>query len=295
MKPPPFEYRVPETLEEALDLLGEHGWDAKPLAGGQSLVPAMNFRLAAPALLVDLRRIGGLAGIRDEQEGLAIGAMTRQRSLEQSGRVAELAPLLHETMPFVAHPQIRNRGTLGGSVAHADPAAEIPSVLLALGGRFRAASRDRPDGRWIDASDFFLGLFTTALAPEELLVEIFVPALRPGTGVAFREISRRHGDYALVGAAAVVSLDEAGRCEDVRLALLSVGDGPLAPAAVPESLAGERPTGEAIAAAAAAVAAEIDPPGDIHASADYRRHLAEVLTRRTIGLAAERARTRPAA
>ncbi|MDX1623539.1 MAG: xanthine dehydrogenase family protein subunit M [Gemmatimonadota bacterium] len=290
MKPPPFEYRAPDSLGEALDLMGEHGWDAKPLAGGQSLVPAMNFRLAAPAILVDLQRIDGLAGIRETDGGLAIGAMTTQREAERSDRVAGLAPLLHEAMPFVAHPQIRNRGTVGGSVAHADPAAELPAVLLALGASFRAASRDEPGGRWIDAADFFQGLFATALSPEELLVEVAVPAPAARSGAAFDEFSRRHGDYALAGVAAVVELDEAGRCADARATLLSVADGPFVAEAVPATLAGEEPTGEALADAAAAVAAEIDPPSDIHASAEYRRHLAEVLVRRTLGRAAGRAR-----
>jgi CO/xanthine dehydrogenase FAD-binding subunit len=210
--------------------------------------------------------------------------------VERSAPTAERAPLLHETMPYIAHPQIRNRGTMGGSVAHADPAAELPAVMLALEARLRACRRDEPDGRWIDAGEFFTGLFATALAPDELLVEIALPPLPPRTGWAFREISRRHGDYALVGVAAVLTLDEAGLCERCPIALFSVGDGPVLARAAAAALAGEAVTDEAIRAAAAAVQRDIDPPGDIHASTAYRRHLAEVLTRQALVCAAARAR-----
>lgn len=291
MKPAPFEYRAPETLDEALALLAEHGADAKPLAGGQSLIPAMSFRLAQPAVLVDLRRIGDLAGIEAAGDGgLAIGTMTRQRAAERSAAVAERAPLLAETLPSIAHPQIRSRGTVGGSLAHADPAAELPAVALALGARFRIASSS--GRRTLDAADFYVGLLETAMTAEELLVAVELPPPPPRTGWAFRELSRRHGDYALVGVAAGVTLDGAGRCETARLALLSVGDGPVAAARATAALAGEEPTREAIAAAAELAAGEdIDPPGDIHASADYRRQLARVLVRRALTAAAERART----
>lgn len=295
MKPAPFEYRSPRTLDEALDILAEEGEGARILAGGQSLVPAMNFRLAAPAVLVDLNRVPELShiresdgGLKDGTGGLAIGAMTRQREVERSPLVAARAPLLHETMPFIAHPQIRNRGTVGGSVAHADPAAEIPAVMVALGARFRASSRREPGGRWIDAGDFFTGFFATALAPDEILVEIETRPPRPGSGAAFCEIARRHGDYALVGVAAVVTLGADGRCEEARVVLLSVGDGPVSAPSVGRALDGESVTEAAIAAAAAAVLEDIDPPGDIHASAAYRRHLAEVLTRQTLARAADR-------
>ncbi len=296
MKPAPFEYRSPRTLDEALEILAEEGEGARILAGGQSLVPAMNFRLAAPAVLVDLNRVPELSYIRESDGGLenvgglAIGAMTRQREVERSPLVAARAPLLHEAMPFIAHPQIRNRGTVGGSVAHADPAAEIPAVMVALGARFRASSRREPGGRWIDAGDFFTGFFATALAPDEILVEIETRPPRPRSGAAFSEIARRHGDYALVGVAAVVTLGADGRCEEARVVLLSVGDGPVAAPSTGQALAGEPVTEAAIGAAAAAVQRDIDPPGDIHASAAYRRHLAEVLTRQTLARAADRGR-----
>ncbi|HUP18676.1 MAG TPA: xanthine dehydrogenase family protein subunit M [Gemmatimonadota bacterium] len=293
MKPPAFEYRAPETLEEALALLAERPEDAKPLAGGQSLVPAMNFRLAVPALLVDLNRVAELDWIREADGGVSFGAMTRQRAVERSELVAERAPLLSETLPHVAHPQIRNRGTIGGSVAHADPAAEMPAAMLALGARFRAARAGTPEGRWIEAAEFFTGLFGTALEPGELLVEMEVPAAPARTGWAFREFARRHGDYALVGVAAGVTLDEAGRCARTRIALLSVGDGPVAARAAEAAMEGEAPTNEVVRAAAEAAAAEIDPSSDIHAPAEYRRHLTRVLVDRALTAAAGRAGEEP--
>lgn len=289
MKPAPFEYHRPESVEEALDLLAEHGWEAKLLAGGQSLVPAMNFRLAQPAVLLDLNGIGSLAYLREDGSTLRIGAMARQRAAERSDAVARLAPLLAETLPFVAHPQIRNRGTVGGSVAHADPAAELPAVMLAL--RARIHLRGPGGVRSLAAEEFFTGLFGTALEPEEILTEVEIPAPEPGSGWAFAEVSRRHGDFALAGVAASVSLDGSGRCREARIALLSVGDGPVLAAEAGEALRGAEPSEEAVRAAAdAAARRDVDPPSDIHASADYRRRLVEVLVRRTLPRAFERAR-----
>ena len=287
MKPAAFEYFAPGTLAEALALLTRHGGDAKPLAGGQSLIPAMNFRLARPAVLVDLNRVAALAYVRAESGGVAIGAMTRQRTVERSELVARAAPLLAEAMPSIAHPQIRNRGTVGGSIAHADPAAELPAVMVALEARFRA--RSVAGERSIAAREFFKGMLETALAPDELLVEIALTPLPPRSGTAFLEVSRRHGDYALVGVAAVVTLDRAGGCRAARIVLLSVGDGPVLAAQAAALLVGQAPSDELLRAAAAAVARDIDPPSDIHASAAYRRHLAAVLTRRALERAFERA------
>ncbi|MGH7700624.1 MAG: FAD binding domain-containing protein [Gemmatimonadales bacterium] len=288
MKPAPFAYHRPATLDEALALLAEHGGDAKPLAGGQSLIPAMNFRLARPTTLVDLNRIGELAYVREAPDGLRLGAMTRQRAAERSEAVERAAPLVRETLPFVAHPQIRNRGTVGGSLAHADPAAELPATFLALDARFGA--RSRAGERWIAAGEFYTGLFATALAPDELLADVLIPPLPPHTGWAFDEVSRRHGDYALAGAATVVALDQAGRCATVRIALLSVGDGPVLAREAAAALVGNAPTDEAIRAAAEAAAdRDIDPPADIHASAAYRRQLVRVLVRRTVTRAFARA------
>src|SRR5438876_2265709 len=188
MKPAPFDYFAPGTVDEALALLAEHGDEAKPLAGGQSLIPAMNFRLARPGALVDLNQIAELSYVRSQRDGLVIGAMTRQRTVERSEEARRVAPLVSEAMPFVAHPQIRNRGTVGGSIAHADPAAELPAVMLALEARFRA--RSRAGERSIPVAEFFKGMLETALAPGELLVEIAVPALPARTGTAFLEMAR---------------------------------------------------------------------------------------------------------
>ena len=290
MKPAPFTYHAPKTLDEALAHLATYGYEASVLAGGQSLVPAMNFRLAQPSVLIDLNRIPALAYVRPGDDGgLLVGAMTRQRAVERSPLVAERAPLLHETMPHIAHPPIRNRGTLGGSIAHADPAAELPAVMLALDARFRLRSQKAE--RWVAARDFFVGMFFTAREPEELLVEIALPPMLPRSGWAFREVARRHGDYALVGVAALVTLDERGQCRQARITLLSVGEGPVEAQEAARLLLGQEPTPEAVRAAAEAAATrDIDPSGDIHASAAYRRHLARVLVTRVLSQAFERAR-----
>ncbi len=285
MKPPAFTYHRPASVDEALDFLGRHP-DAKPLAGGQSLVPAMNFRLAQPAVLMDLNRIDALAGIAPADGGLRIGAMTRQRAVEKSPLVSTRAPLLAEAMPFVAHPQIRNRGTVGGSLAHADPAAELPAVMVALQARLilKSASAERN----VEAERFFTVLFATALQHGELVTAIEIPAAPAHSGWAFEEVARRHGDYALVGVAALVTL-EGGRCTGARVALLSVGDGPVLSSGAAAALVGLAPTAAAIRAAADAVNAAIDPPSDIHASAQYRRQIARVLTQRALTRAFARA------
>jgi carbon-monoxide dehydrogenase medium subunit len=292
MKPAPFRYFQPRSLDEALALLAEHGDEAKPLAGGQSLIPAMNFRLATPAVLVDLNEIRDLAYIRNGAGGVRLGSMTRQRVVERSPLVAEHARLLTETMPHVAHPAIRNRGTIGGSLAHADPAAELPAVMLALNATFAITSK--MSTREVASDEFFVGLFTTVLGPGELLTEIRIPAAAGRTAVAFQEISRRHGDFALAGVAAAVSVDDGGRCAGARIALLSVGDRPLLAEHAAAALAGEMPSADAIRAAAdAAATRDIDPPGDIHASARYRRQLTNVLTRRVLERAFARAAELP--
>ncbi|HEX6289324.1 MAG TPA: xanthine dehydrogenase family protein subunit M [Herpetosiphonaceae bacterium] len=288
MKPAPFEYHAPTTRDEALALLAEGGFDAKVLAGGQSLVPAMNFRLARPALLIDVNRIDDLSGIRPADDGgVSIGALTRQRAVERSPLIAERLPLLAEAMPHIAHPQIRSRGTIGGSLAHADPAAELPALSLALDARLRLQSQQAE--RWLPAAEFFLGILTTALEPEELLVEIAIPALPPRTGTAFDEVARRHGDYAMAGAAAVVTLAEDGTIAESRLVLLAVGDIPVPIRSVTQALRGAQPTEDAIRAAVESIDAEIDPPTDLHATAAYRRYLVKNLARSTLLRAVERA------
>ena len=281
MKPAAFAYHCPHTLDEALALLAEHGSDAKPLAGGQSLIPAMNFRLATPALLVDLNAVPELGYISQASGALRLGGMTRQRAIERSELVARTAPLLSHSIRFVAHPAIRSRGTLGGSLAHADPAAELPAAMVALDATITARSRER--SREISAADFFTGLFSTALTPGELLTDVSIPPPAARTGYGFDEISRRHGDFALAGVAAAVTLDDNGRCAAARVALLGLGDRPLVATHAAQVLEGQRPSPDVIRAAAEASAAEdIDPSSDIHASSRYRRQLAAVLIRRVL-------------
>ncbi len=288
MKPAAFDYEAPETLGAALELLHEHGSDAKLLAGGQSLIPAMNFRIVQPTLLIDLNRVSELAGVSRSDGELRIGAMTRQRSVERDPLVEERVPLLHEAMAYVAHPQIRNRGTLGGSLAHADPAAELPVVARLLDARLRVQSKDGE--RWISAPDFFRGMFTTDLAPTEILIEIAFPPMPERTGWAFSEFARRHGDYALLGLASSLTLDENGVCRRARLVYLNAGDGPVEAQQAAGELEGEVPS-EAVFEAAANLAAdnEIEPFGNVHTTAEYQRHLARVLTKRALRVAAGRA------
>ena len=280
MKPAAFDYFRPASLDEALALLAQHGGDAKPLAGGQSLIPAMNFRLATPSVLVDLNAITEIAGIR-AGNGVQIGAMARHREVERHADVAMMAPLVALALPWVAHAAIRTRGTIGGSLAHADPAAELPAVMLALEATF---TLKRAGGeRTMPAAEFFTGLFSTAVEAGELLTEIAIPQARPRTACAFDEFSRRHGDFALAGAAAVVSVDEHGRCAAAKIGLFSLADRPVLAEHAVRLLVGERPTADAILAAANAAAADdIDPTSDIHASSRYRRRLAAVLTRRVL-------------
>jgi CO/xanthine dehydrogenase FAD-binding subunit len=255
MKPAPFDYYAPTTVEEALSHLAEHGYDAKVLAGGQSLVPMMNFRLIQPSILVDLNRIPDLAYIRpDENGGLRLGAMTRHRQVEVDPLVARRMPLLHETMPHIGYPQIRNRGTLGGSLSHADAAAELVTVTVALDGRFRV--RNQEGERWIPAEDFFLGLFTTVMEPQDLLVEVELPPMAEHSGWSLMEVARRRHDFALVGVAALVTLDEDGRCRHARMVFLSAGDGPVVAGRAASLLQGRVPDEEAIRAAAELAAHE---------------------------------------
>jgi carbon-monoxide dehydrogenase medium subunit len=288
MKPARFEYHAPNSIEEALFLLHNSAGDAKLLAGGQSLVPAMNFRVVQPAVLIDLNRIAELGYIHEEVERLRIGAMTRERHLEHDLAVVKRTPLLHEAAPHIAHPQIRNRGTIGGSIVNADPAAELPVLMLASQARLKA--RNVSGERWIEANDFFVGMFTTALEPDEILVEIEVPFLPPRTGWAFLEVAPRAGDYAMMGVAALVTLDETGKCKAAKLVYLNAGDGPVDALQAAGLLQGESLNDELINAAAdMASETEINPFGNIHASVEYQRHLANVLTRRALRIAGQRA------
>ncbi len=286
MKPPSFDYLAPASVEEALALLGDLGEGAKALAGGQSLVPMLNFRLVRPRHLVDLNDLTELAGIREDDGRLVIGAMTRQRAVERSALVRARCPLLAEAMPQIGHVQIRNQGTIGGSLAHADPAAELPAVVAALDGEL--VLRSARGQRVLKPEQFFVTYFTTAAAPAELLVEVRLPAMPPRTGSAFVEVSRRHGDFALVGVAATVTVDEAGVCTGSALALTGVGRTPVVAREAARALVGVKPTAAAIDDVGRRVAGAVRPDGDLHASSEYRRHLAGVLTRRALARAAER-------
>ena len=292
MKPPRFEYLAPTSVDEAVALFAEHGEEAKILAGGQSLVPLLNFRLVRPAYLVDLNEVSGLAGIRQENGHLAIGAMTRQRAVETSAVVRERCPLLADALPQIGHVQIRNRGTIGGSLAHADPAAELPAVVAALGGELIV--RSAGGRRVLSPEQFFVAYLTTAVAPTELLVEVRLPVAPPRAGTAFLEVSRRHGDFALVGVAVSVTLDDAGVCTHCAIALTGVGPTPVVARKAAETMIGVRPTPAGFEEAGRRAAAGLRPDGDLHASSEYRKHVAGVLTRRALARAAERVNGRGA-
>lgn len=289
MKPPIFDYVIAESPEHALDVLREHGDDAKVLAGGQSLVPLMSFRLAKPALLLDINRLDGLGSIEAADGRMSMGALTRQCELLAHPLIAEQCPLMRAATEFIGHPAIRNRGTVGGSVAHADPAAELPILLQVLDAdiEVRSASAQRT----IAASDFFMGLLTTGMTPDELLTGISFALPGKDAGWGFHEVARRHGDFALVAAAALVTLDERGTVAKAAVALGGIADRPLRAGVVEKAIEGNAPTAEGIEAASRLVAEAVTPLGDIHASEAYRAHLGQILTKRAIHDAVERART----
>jgi aerobic carbon-monoxide dehydrogenase medium subunit len=288
MKPAPFKYIAATSLEHALSLKAEHGDDAKFLAGGQSLIPTMNFRLARPAVLIDINGIAGLAGIHPSAAAIRLGPLTRYRTLQRDAAFARLCPLIAEALPHIAHPQIRNRGTIGGNLSHADPASELPAIALALGARFLVQSAMHE--RWIGAPDFFVGALTTDLAPDEMLVEIELPLPKPRTGCCFMEIARRRGDFAIAGVAVTVTLGEQDECTDVRLAFCGVGEAPLDASSAADALIGRTPAEEAVREVAAMVQTLIEPGGSVHATADYQRHIAGVLTERALQTACQRVR-----
>lgn len=293
VKPAAFAYEAPETVEEALALLERHGEGAKVLAGGQSLVPMMNFRLAQPEVLIDINGLAELDYIRleDRPEAgreLAIGALTRQRTAELSPLVGEHCPLLAEALGHVAHAAIRNRGTVGGSLVHADPSAEIATVLTTLDGR--VTLRGPAGERTLAPGDFLLGYLTTGLAPDELLVEARFPAIRPGARWGFLEFSRRQGDFAIAAVAAMLEMDSGGACTAARIGLGGVAPAPVRALAAERALVGRRIDGDAIDEAGRLAQEACDTEGDYHASEEYKRNLAGVLTRRCLAQALERGR-----
>ena len=286
MKLPPFDYEAPQTISEAVDLLAEHLDQANVLAGGQSLIPLLALRLAYPAVLIDINGINGLSGISATDGWVAIGAMTREYVAEESGTVASAVPLLTAALPLIGHEAIRSRGTIGGSLAHADPAAELPAVARALDAEFVVRS---PSGdRVIPAEDWFEGYLTTSRRPDELLVQVRFPTAGRGTGTSFQEVARRHGDFAIVGLAASLTLSD-GAISDARLALAGISDVPVRAADAEHVLLGERPSAELFEEAARRATENIDPPADLHGSSEYRKKAAAVLVRRGLRAAADNA------
>jgi aerobic carbon-monoxide dehydrogenase medium subunit len=286
MKPPPFEYTAPNSLQEVLDLLAQHGDEAKVIAGGQSLVPMLAMRLARPSLLIDLNGVSSLGAIDDRGDTLALGAMVRERHAERSPLVAERTPLLAQALPFIGHVSIRNRGTIGGSMAHADASAELPAVAVATGTTM--VVRSNGGERVIPAEDFFVGHFTTALADDECLVEVRFPT-GPAAGWSFQEVARRYGDFAMVGAAAMVAFDGNRTIDTARICVFGVAGQPVRARAVETGLAGATASEETFRAAAADAVRDLQPASDMHGSSEFRRHLAEVTVRRTLSAAAARA------
>jgi len=285
VKPAPFEYHAPERVEEVLDLLAAHGDEAKPLAGGQSLVPMLALRLTRFPHLVDLNRVAALAGVTRDDGPLVIGAMTRQADVEGDGAVAAAAPLLARATPLIGHFQIRNRGTVGGSIAHADPAAEYPAVALALDAEVEIAAKGGT--RRLAARDLFVGTWTTALEPDELLVSMRLPVWGDGSGFAVEEVARREGDFALAGVACAVRVDGGGRVERAGLGLFGVGPTPVRAEAAEASLVGEPTDGVDPTEVGRLATNGLDPPSDVHASGAYRirvtGHLVEQAVRRALG------------
>jgi CO/xanthine dehydrogenase FAD-binding subunit len=286
MKPPAFKYIAARTVDEALGLLGSEGERAKILAGGQSLTPMLNFRLAHPEVLVDINRIKELEFVTERDGGLAIGCLTRHRTIETSSSIRKQYPILSAAAEQVAHVAIRTRGTFGGSLAHADPAAEFPVIALLLDATMNLRG---PKGtRSLPAKEFFVNLFSTALQPDELLVEVRIPRWPAGRGWGFHELSRRPGDFAIAIVAAAVTM-ERGKFKEVRIGMGGVGPTALRASKAEQLLKDQAPDDGALQAAGQAASEASDPPDDIHGSAEFRRHAVEVLTRRALKDAVERA------
>ncbi|MBA4398635.1 MAG: molybdopterin dehydrogenase [Anaerolinea sp.] len=290
MKPAPFEYYAPKTTEEALQNLTDLGYSGKVLAGGQSLIPAMNFRMARPSALVDLNNVAELAYIKlTDDGGIAIGTMTRDNAVEHDPIVKQRMPIVAETMGYIAHPQIRARGTFGGAIAHADPAAQLPALSLALNAKLLVKRKGAE--RWVTAEEFIVGPFMTVLEPEDMLAEVVLPPLAPRTAGSYKQVSRQRGGYAQAATISVVGLDDRNHVKDVRCVLFSVGETPILSKYAAKVLVGNEPTEAAIADVAAYAAKnECDPGSDLHGTTEYRRQLVEVLVRRALTEAVLRAK-----
>jgi aerobic carbon-monoxide dehydrogenase medium subunit len=287
MKPAPFKYVRASSLDQALSLKAEHGDEARFLAGGQSLIPSMNFRLARPSVLIDINGLAELGSIDRGEQEIRVGALTRYCALERNGDFLKACPLFADALPHIAHPQIRNRGTIGGNLSHADPASELPAVTLAMKARMKL--RSVRGERELEAAAFFVGLLTTDIQDDEMLVEIAFQRQPRRSGACFMEVARRRGDFALAGVAAMLALDEEGSCAVIRLTCCGVGDTPVDVSAAAAAMIGKPCSEQAIAAVAAEVQRVIEPAGNVHASVDYHRHVAGVLVQRALRAAHERA------
>ena len=287
MKPAPFNYVRATGIDDATAALASAGGRAKILAGGQSLIPMLNFRLVDADLFVDINQVGGLDGIEESGDGLRIGALTRHHRIETADAVRGRFPVLAAAMQHVAHLAIRNRGTIGGSLSHADPAAELPAMSLLLDATIEIAGPS--GGRALTARDFFVAPLVNALEDSEMVTSVVLPGLPPGAGWGFDEVARRRGDFAIAGAGCVLALEN-GAVSEARIALMGVHDTPLRATAAEALLVGNSPDADALDAAAAAVRDAVEPMNDLHGSADYRRHLAGVVVRRTLDAAVARAR-----
>jgi carbon-monoxide dehydrogenase medium subunit len=286
MKLPPFAYEAPATVAEAIELLAENEDEASVLAGGQSLIPLLALRLARPELLIDINGISELSGVSAADGWVTIGATTREYMAEESATVASSVPLLAAALPLIGHEAIRSRGTIGGSLAHADPAAELPAVARALDAEF--VVRGPAGERVIPAAQWFEGYLTTSRTPDELLTQVRFPAAGPGTGVSFTEVARRHGDFAIVGLAVSLVLS-GGVISDARLAFAGISEVPYRAGAAEELLTGERPSAELFEEAASRATSDIDPPSDLHGSGEYRKTVAAAVVRRGLRAAADNA------
>ncbi len=286
MKLPPVDYEAPATVSEAVELLAEHGDQASVLAGGQSLIPLLALRLARPAVLIDINAVAELSGVTVADSRVAIGAATREYVAEESETIAESVPLLAAALPLIGHEAIRSRGTVGGSLAHADPAAELPAVALALDAEFVVVSQSGE--RVVPAAEWFEGYLTTSRRPDELLAEVRFPTVKQGTGISFQEVARRHGDFAIVGLAVSLTLS-GGAISGARLAFAGVSDVPVRATGAEDLLVGERPSAELFDKAARRATEGINPPADLHGSSDYRKKVAAALVRRGLQAAADNA------
>jgi carbon-monoxide dehydrogenase medium subunit len=289
LKLPEVEYEAPTTVAEALDMLAENQDEASVLAGGQSLIPLLALRLARPAMLIDINGLTELAGVSAPDGWVSVGAMTREYEAEDSALIAGAVPLLAAALPLIGHEAIRSRGTIGGSLAHADPSAELPAVALALDADL--VVRSRSGERVIPAAEWFEGFLATSRRADELLVEARFPRATPGTGVSFQEVARRHGDFGIVGLAASLTLAN-GAISDARLAFSGVSDVPVRPAEAERLLVGETPSAQLFEEAARRATADLEPPTDLHGSSEYRKKVAATLVRRGLQAAADNASER---